>query len=402
MSGCEHSDEWINALALPPLDDDTLHDHRSDGAEPHTSRTSHASYPTDFSCDEATFADTFRPLFAPENDDAPPDLAQTLIGEERHAPTPPGYEQKVAYQVMRRLNLPRRPLFEDASAPRSRFAAIARAPQRPLAGVFALLAALMIGVVVLSAPAFAAGLQLLAGHTGVQQVQTYPKNVRSFTSSVLIRQMSLLDLQTPLSWLGSETQGFSFESVQLYGKVIWSDGPIIDFQYSNGNSPQDTQTLDIREFQISSKYSAVLQSVQQGSATLTQVGNTPAVFVDGGWAPRYFQGATPAAMTGQAGEQVGYIWQTGIRSELMFEQNGVVFWMTLNDATNSMQTLTQLAQALTPLSAQTLQLQRRWLNVIGLSVLAQVVRYPNEQEVYDLISAGTSENSGVGAFVTID
>ncbi len=407
MSGCEHSDEWLNALALPSLDDDAQHDqqhdHRSDGESSRSSSPTPSTYPSDFSCDETAFAETFRDLFAPEHDDTPPDLAQTLLGDERSAPTLPGYEQKITYQVMRRLNLPRRPLFEDTHTPSSRLAAVARVSRRPLAGVFAFVAMLMIGVMVLSAPAFAAGVQLLAGHTGVQQTQNFPTNARIISSNMSVQQMSLLNLQTPISWLGSETQGFTFENIQLYKPVLWSNGPIVDVQYSNVNSLGDMEMLDIREFQISSKYSAVLQAVHDGSATLTQVGATPAVFVDGGWTLRHFQSATPEAMQGKASDQVGYVWQTGIRSELMFEQNGVVFWMTLNDEpANSMQFLTQLAQALTPLSAQTLQTQRRWLNMIGLSIETQVRPYPNEQEAYYLVPAGASANSGVGAFVRID
>ncbi len=73
-------------------------------------------FPEDFSLDEAAFASELRELFPLEEEILPPQFIQTVIEDERQSPTPPGFEQKLTYNVFSRLNLPRGPLFPAHNA----------------------------------------------------------------------------------------------------------------------------------------------------------------------------------------------------------------------------------------------------------------------------------------------
>ncbi|HLY32497.1 MAG TPA: hypothetical protein VKQ36_15845, partial [Ktedonobacterales bacterium] len=306
MGGLEHSDEWLKRVEQPSIANQTPesgtthhdrdmkvtrekpgdwlssrhtafhsegdHAHESfqgDFGEPHAT-PGHGAYPHDFSAEEALFAEELRDVFALDYDEPPAFYARALLDDEQRAPLPLGSEQKATYQVLRRLKLPRRPLFDASGYAEQRVRRAAqqrrllRASRSPFAGVLTLLAAFLIGAVILTAPAFAAGLQLLAGHTGVQQTQSFPAGVHSMTSNAPQQLMSLLSVTTPISWLGPDAQGFVFDSIGLFGQTVWSNGPIVDVQYRNPHVLDGLETLDIREFQISSKYSAVLQVVQQG------------------------------------------------------------------------------------------------------------------------------------------
>jgi len=68
-------------------------------------------FPDDFSLDEVAFASELRELFPLEEEILPPQFIQTVIEDEWHSSTPPGFEQKLTYNVFNRLSLPRGPLF---------------------------------------------------------------------------------------------------------------------------------------------------------------------------------------------------------------------------------------------------------------------------------------------------
>ena len=414
MGAKEHSDEWLDESPASDL---------SDGQVGEAERTP-KRYPRDFSFDEEAFAEALREAFSLEYDDAPPDYAQTLLDDELRAPTPAGYEQKMAYTVLRRLELPRRPLVEP-SARRlwagggSAWSALAdlrdgetlrRAAQyarRPLAGILGILVAVMISVVILASPAFASGVQvLLSGHTGVQETQGFPTSARSSSAGdadAAGATVSLFNIKTPISWLGSNSQGYVYQGIHLYQPTTtpsWSNGPVVDMQYARSDRHGAISVLDIREFQIAKQYAGVLQAVQQGSATQISVGNTPAVYVNGGWTTHVLHqesgmagGSNVAATT--------YSWVTGGQNELIFEQGGVIFWIVGSPADGmTQQTLVQFALALTPMSPHLFLQKGTSLSQLGYSLSVSFEPYPQATEALYLVPAGDSLTSGLGAFVT--
>ena len=69
------------------------------------------AFPDDFTFDEAAFASKLRELFPVEQEILPPHFIQTVIEDDWNSSTPPGFEQKLTYNVFSRLSLPRGPLF---------------------------------------------------------------------------------------------------------------------------------------------------------------------------------------------------------------------------------------------------------------------------------------------------
>jgi len=381
----------------------------------------HTRYPTDFSDAEEAFAEALRGAFAFEYDDAPPDYAQTLLGDELRAPTPEGYEQKITYQVMRRLDLPRRPLFERST---HRFLGIER-PQwsdlaelrngevvrraanyarRPLAGMLGLLAAVMISVLILASPAFASGVQvLIAGHTGAQETQGYPATTQfsRYDATAGQQYTSMLSVKTPIWWLGSSAHRYSYQGIRLYQPTNpdWSNGPVVDMQYGRPDGDGGLSVLDIREFQIAPEYAAVQQAVQAGSATATSVNNVPAVYIDGGWTTHVVH--QTGSMTPSSAGAETHSWVAGGRSELIFEQGGVIFWMvgSLADGMD-MQALVQFASLLTPMSPHLFLQKGTSLSQLGFSLSVSITQYSQAAEVLYLVKAGDSVTGSLGAFVT--
>jgi hypothetical protein len=140
-----------------------------------------------------------------------------------------------------------------------------------------------------------------------------------------------------------------------------------------GDSSAGSGLLDIREIQVSGSYSAVLQVVQEGYAQAIQLSDgTPAVYLDGQW-----------ESTGS-----GHIWQTGVQAKLLFERNGVLFWIT-GDPRDGVDedALVAIGNELTPATASL----TRYLAASAQDVFSG--------ELYEIVPANVSPGSGVGLFV---
>ena len=359
---------------------------RADGGAAWTTEESH-EFPADFSREEAEFANELRELFAVEEEDAPPLYTQTLLDNERHAPVEPGFDTKLTYHVFRRLRLSRRALVERRRVPFSwgdLYDGLAHV-SRPVATSFSAVLVLMIFTLVLAAPSFASGMRILLGQTGVEQVQSYPQNIQKPTpaSSGDMDSLPQFDPSMPLTWLGASSGDYVYQGTRLLPKETWSKGAIVDLQYQLSSAHVGTGLLDIREFQVDPQYAAVLQVVEDGSAYLVKVGATPAVFVDGVW----------------MGLRRG--WQSGIRSDLIFEQNGVVFWIA-GDQRDGMgqDELVRLASLLSPVAPATLRSNRLSVRLVGQS-LAISFEQPIGTEIVRLVPAGVSPETGAGGFVQV-
>ena len=369
-------------------------------------------WPEDFSPDEKRFAAEMRELFPIEDEELPPLYVQTLLDDELRAPLSRGYTRKLTSQVLRRLELPARSLtprrgllgLPEGTTLRAITEPVRRAGMPALAAL-SLLMALVIGSVYLATPSFAEGLRLLLGQTGAQQLDSYPTNVANADKPHT--KVAAPSAPMPVLWLGPVVGEYSYMGMSLLDQQDWSNGPVLDIQYSlsqpaakpapadPASSAQDTSAsaggsglLDIREFQVSSAYTAVLLAVQNGSATMTSVNGQPAVYVDGMW------------VVSQGGRKT---WQSGTRSMLIFERDGVIFWIT-GDQRDGLTSypLTQIASELTATTLGTLRPNRLSARFSGANPDASL-RAPlgANSDVLDVIARGDGSSAPTSKFVTL-
>jgi hypothetical protein len=362
---------------------------RSDLAGPNEQAPrSEGSLPADFTPEEAWFVEELRGFFAPERDEPPPLYVQTLMGEPAHRPLESSFEQKTTYQVFRQLGLPRRPLFDDISSLRwKRPSAVVRRLGRQGGVLATCMLVLMVLSVVLASPSFAAGMRILFGQTGVQQVSSYPTSIRASASMVGVNHQTLhQDPSTPLTtveWLGPEIAGYTYQAVSVNTPQEWSDGPVIELRYVHSAPTPGSGTLDIREFRISPSLASILQVVAEGSAVPVMIGDREGVYVDGKW---MHTSTRP-------------FWQPGVRGELIFERDGLIFWIVADQRDGmGQQQLVAAAEHLTLVPLHTLLPQHPSLRMIGLE-LQGALQDSSDNDVLALIPAGSSPVDGPAAFV---
>jgi hypothetical protein len=357
-----------------------------------------ADFPDDFSGEEAEFASELRTLFAPEQEELPPLYIETLLSDERCRVAEPAFEHKLAYGVFRRLHLPRAPLFSRRQLWRSAIRDALRQVNRPLTAGFIGMLLLMIFTMAVATPSFASGLNILLGHTGVRQVQGYPAKVRTSTPPSKVSGSAPLQLSSKMSvsWLGQRAGNYMYAGTHLLDPTEWSNGPIVHVQYLLPGETKGSGLLDIREFEVADAYAAVLQVVQVGSASLVSLGTSNAVYVDGTWVPR--GGHSMMAMDGDTGPSA-YVWQTGVRSELIVERGGIVFWIVADQRDGTGQAeLTQLARMLRPADPHMWHTPHISVGE-AYATLDASFRTVAGREVYQEVPNGAPVDSGVGEFV---
>jgi hypothetical protein len=376
-------------------------------------------WPADFSLDERQFAAELRELFPIEDEILPPLYVQTLLDDELRAPLPRDYTRRLIARVMRRLGLPRTlPSRHRLSAPnREALQTLVetvvdtvtepiRRASAPALAALALLVALIMGSVYLATPSFAEGLRLLLGQTGAQQLTSYPTNITQ-PSKPHLRSGEPQNVSPLPYWLGPVFGGYAYLGMSQNDQQDWSNGPVLDLQYAltlpaEQGRPANATThtsdtkkaasgsgmLDIREFQISTADSAVLIAVQNGAATMTSVNAKPAVYVNGMWT------VSPGGRK---------TWQSGTRSMLIFERDGVIFWIT-GDQRDGLDAyaLTQIAAGLTPTKLSALRPSPLAARLGGSDVDANL-RAPlgANTDVLEVIGRGGS-NSDASQFVTLN
>ena len=149
-------------------------------------------------------------------------------------------------------------------------------------------------------------------------------------------------LKFNIYWPQSLPANYILDSINVYvDSYIWADGPIVDLVYDADTSHighKGTGQIVIREFK---PLEQVLQVVQDGNAypiNLDQYGYNPsAIYVDGQW-----------LASGKISPQ---IWGRGGRSEVIYQQNGVVFWIAGDQRDGiGQKVLWKLAQSLQTMS----------------------------------------------------
>lgn len=316
-------------------------------SSPLTIHSSH--YPNDFNEDDLAFAQELNTLFSPEAEELPPYYVQTLLDadDQRYDPVERGFEYKTSARVFRRLKLRRRLFYTHASPLSALSMDISNAPaRRSLLALAATFLAVFLLTVAFTAPSFASGVALLlrGNHTGgVVPVSHYPSGrIPSAQDDVQIPQttLSLMAAQQQMHfqmyWPQNKPDEYALANINLYVGLDqhWADGPMLEFEYrltSPGNT-QGTGKIWIREFKPKA---TVLQLVKEGASVPIQMDNSGhalAIYVDGQWVRH---GKNPP------------VWVSGERSELIYQINGVLFWIVGDQRDNiGKQQLMQIAQGL--------------------------------------------------------
>lgn len=312
-------------------------------------------YPADFTTDEAAFAAELRGLFSPEREELPPRYVETLLGEPRQRPLENGFEQKLAYRVFRQLNLPRPPLFDLPATRRTgRMAVLARRLGQVSATAMISSLLLMLMSVFIAGPSFAAGLRILLGQTGVQQVANYPTTVQTAAPSASTSAAQTLPPDALVLWPGRSVHGYTYAGMSLLTGEGYSAGPVIELNYfQQGDTHTGSGLLTVREFRLAPGLSRVLQVVADGSVTTVKINDQQGVFVDGKW------------------QQFGpkHMWVAGGKGELIMEQGDQILWIVADqrDGIDATQ-MVAIAKHLTPTPLQSLQVRHRQLRSVAQGV----------------------------------
>jgi hypothetical protein len=182
----------------------------------------------------------------------------------------------------------------------------------------------------LTGASFASGVAILlhGARAGVLLVHEYPSGLSHVPFPATAQSdndkqptISMLDAQQRLHswsiyWPQTMPDNYRLTDSYLYEEPqqSWADGPFMEFDYTiNSATARGTGELAIREFKLKPDVS-VLQLAKDGSTTTLkadQNGLAQAIYVDGQWVLR---NKFP-------------VWVYGQRSELIYQKDGIVFWI---------------------------------------------------------------------------
>lgn len=306
--------------------------------------------PDDFAEEELAFAQELNAFFSLEGENLPPYYVQTLLDaeEQRFEPVEHGFEHKTSARVFRRLKLRRR-LFYTHTSPLSAISAGIgdSSMRRSLLALIVTYALIMVLTVAFTGASFASGVAVLlrGANSGAYLVNKYPLGMvqDEDTSNPGFKQISLrsaqLQMHFPIYWPQRALPGYSLDQINLHVGINqqWADGAMLEFGFRLPPSrvaPQGTGEVWVREFKPRDN---VLQLVKAGASVPIEMdsnGRALAIYVDGQWSPR-----------GKSAPE----WVYGVRSELIYQLNGIVFWIVgdQRDGVGESE-LMQVAQGLTP------------------------------------------------------
>ena len=288
--------------------------------------------PTDFGEDDLIFAHELNSIFSPEQEELPPYFVQTLLASEDQLfrPVEPGFEHKTRARVFRRLKLHRRLFYTPRSAYDAFFTGMNNIHARGSLFISTIVFMFIMAVTVaFTAPSFASGMAILlqGAHSGVYQVSNYPKSVHVYSHKHRFTQNNVANQPRQISFVAAQQQlhfkiylpvslprNYALNSIYLYhgSEESWSNGPIIELVYSlDGVKPKGTGQIVIREFLPNEDVLQVVQDKAVHPIQVDQYGQPAAIYINGQWQISRFS----------------HKWVYGERSELIFQQNGVLFWI---------------------------------------------------------------------------
>jgi len=357
--------------------------------------------PADFNEEDLAFVEELYTLFTPEE---PLDNIQTLLASEdlRYYSLEPGFEQKTSARVFRRLKLRRRLLHTPRSVLSSfNYGISSISARRSLLASAAAFMLILLLTVAFTAPSFAAGLTILlqGARGGVYLANNYPKNVHTLTHKQKLWQNTAKNQSHQISLSGAQQQlhfqlywpeslpgNYALDSAYLYqtADTPWADGPVVELVYDvYGVTPKGTGQIVIREFKPNED---VLQLVQDNAAHPIQAdhqGQPQAIYVDGQWIPH----------------GTAFLWAMGGRCELIYQQNGVLFWIAgdQRDGVGEKQLWT-IAQSLHPVADS-----RRFLLMKGESTVVTQASLGEVNDPYatDVLVISPDGSSTGAYFITV-
>ena len=347
--------------------------------------------PTDFSEEEIAFAQELDSFFAFDEEEIPPYFAQTLLEPDnpRFRVVEHGFEHKIRARVFRRLHL-----HHHLSHPRPSFLAAMRnsAVRGPMVALIAACLLFMLFTMAFTHQSFVEGVTLLlhGARSGVYQVHNYPGGVaapsyrKNHTLGRKDDQPNLISLSAaqqllhfPMYWPQVTPNSYELDGINLYQQPAqtWADGPILELQYdyTPPGAPHDTSEIAIREFKPNA---AVLQVVEAGAAQTLQVdaqGRAEAIYVNGQWVSL---------------NKFSHRWVYGGRSELIYQRDGVVFWIVSDQRDGvGKDILLQIAQSL-----QMIHINHLLHVGVELSNVTQLVGDSSELFAGDIIAVLPDDN----------
>ena len=292
--------------------------------------------PCDFSEEDMAFAQELESLFSPQDEEVPPYFVQTLLEPDhpRFKVVEQGFELKTCAHVLRRLKLHRR-IFRPPHTP-FHFPGQVLPPGRPILVLLTACMLFALVTMITTGTSFANGMVFLwsGAHSGVSLVRNYPQGLSTHAVQKQnnhpsihsqFRPVSLFSVQQkllfPMYWPESLPDHYSQSSLLILNgpDQNWADGPVIQLNYDYslpGVKAHGTGHIAIREFKPMGK---VLQVVMDGAAHQIAIGNQGSkqkgIYVDGQWNKK---------------AKVSRTWVFGTRSELIYEHNGIIFWIVGN------------------------------------------------------------------------
>lgn len=355
-----------------------------EGADQPVTAHGHNS-PADFSAEDLSFARTLNEIFDLEQEELPPLFFQTMTSPRIWA-APEGLEQRVRNQVFEQLDLSRPRAAQPAVEPRRLVPALPlrRMPRTVgLSTVFALVLLSLVAV----APSFAHGVRLLLGQSGVQLAPKYPAQTVPYQAQTQFLSLREAHEVVPFDiyWLGTTHAQYNYQSLLIHVGQSWADGPVVEFQYGLETASPGNGRLVVREFRPVSG-STVLLVVDQDSVQVVQVAGHQAIYIDGRWV--------------QHGQET--IWQYGTRAELVYEDHGMIFWITadqrdganrdwLSNAVSSLEKL-YLIQPRIHMPESTTISSIEWASALPSAEVGEVVAQ---------IPAGVSPDTGAAVYVAL-
>jgi hypothetical protein len=354
--------------------------------------------PGDFTAEDLAFAEELNALFSPEREDLPPYYVQTLldVDDQRFEPVPREFEHRTSARVFRRLKLRRRIFYTRVSPLRALSMGIGDVSMRrslfATVGTFVLI---MLLTIAFTGSSFAAGVALLLRGThgsGVYQTNKYPVglvqsvqyNAQNDSSPKSISLLTAQDqLLFPMYAPGYMLPAYSLAHINLYVGLDqqWANGPMLEFEFRPPPSdvaPKGMGEIWVREFKPRAD---VLQLVKEGASIPVEMddsGRALAIYVDGEWDLR-----------NQGGPQ----WVSGERSELIYQADGVIFWIVGDQRDNVGQPqLMDVARGLAPVP---LNQQFRVLgNAVTVTQMSEDIPGPFSTDVIVVYPVDSSDGGG--------
>jgi hypothetical protein len=281
--------------------------------------------PEDFSEEDIEFAQELGGLFSADLEEMPPLFVQTLLESEdpRFQPVEHGFEHKMRARVFRRLKL-RRSLFRSTRSSTGLFAV-----RRSAVALVVAVMLFMVMTMVVTSNSFAAGLvYLFSGpHSGVVQLHSYPAAAQQSDAVQSPQEanpprLSLLEMQQNLNfqiqWPSYLPDHYDVDSVNIYkgSENVWTDGPIMQLVCTlslPGVQPHGSGNITVLELKPLGD-GKVLQGIAINSSHQIKIGpnGEPGLVVNGQW---------------QNINKTTHSWIDNGSVELIYERNGVIFWI---------------------------------------------------------------------------